>query len=546
MRRNSFTWKLVFPVITASVLGVLLSLLLVHNIASREILKGVNREINLSAQEIASQLAVFFSQRTADLESFAEVPLIQDYFSNRDFGLTEEADSYLAGFRKFSSVFMKRTGVHLAAGLMDRSGRPLCRMERDAAVPGCAGAGRGPAPDLPARAREAGPSGSYISGVQSSTCTPAFMVYAKPVYNSAKEFRGVVYLETDLSPLAEKLERLKVGDSGSAFVSDGANNIVLGDRRQPTGPVLSAIRDIPGTDLRITVMAGSSDFLKPLEQVRNATLGFMVFFGLAVGLFIYRRIKLSLSPIKALIRAADRFSRGELQHRVEVGDSEEFAVLAQSFNEMASSIQQRSGELQDRIKELRSLQKMGGSILKKLNVEEICRICLEASVTGLGFERGLLYWVNPVTKTMSGRCLYGMSNSGLTELNFRKRVIPLDSDDILAQVVRTAKPVNVCSPGNEPEFNPRFLKETGSRAFCLVPILGSEKVYGVVAVDNWYSGKSITEEHMENLSIFCNSTGLALQNAELIEHIMESQKRYRTTINGTADAIAGLNEDFRV
>ncbi|MDP2866593.1 MAG: histidine kinase dimerization/phospho-acceptor domain-containing protein, partial [Elusimicrobiota bacterium] len=152
----------------------------------------------------------------------------------------------------------------------------------------------------------------------------------------------------------------------------------------------------------------------------------------------------------------------------------------------------------------------------------------------------------PVAKTLNGKCSYGMSDSGLTEENFRKRIIPLDSDDILAHVARTAMPVNVSAPVAEPKCSPGFLKETGSKAFCLVPILGSEKVYGIVAVDNRHSNKPITAEHMENLSIFCNTTGLALQNAELLESIMESQTRYKTTINGTADAIAGLNEDFRV
>lgn len=372
------------------------------------------------------------------------------------------------------------------------------------------------------------------------------MIYARPVYNSAGEFRGVVYLEADLTPLAEKLDRLKVGGSGFSFVSDGNNKMVMGSRRQTSGSTLAAGRNIPGTDFSVTVIAESSDFLKPLSQIRAATFGFMVFFGLSVGLFIYRRIRLSLSPIKALVTAAGRFSKGELDHTVEAGDSVEFAALAFAFNEMAMSIKQRSGELQDRIRELCSLQKMGGSILKKLNVEEICRICLEASVSGLGFERGLLYWIDPLTKTLNGKCSFGMSDSGFTEENFRKRIIPLDSDDILAHVARTARPVNVNAPEKESKCNPGFLRETGSKAFCLVPILGSEKVYGIVAVDNWHSNKPITDEHMENLSIFCNTTGLALQNAELIENIMESQTRYRTTINGTADAIAGLNEDFRV
>ncbi|MBI4802718.1 MAG: PAS domain-containing protein [Elusimicrobia bacterium] len=541
MRKRSFTWKLILPVITAAISGILLSGFFAHHIAKREILKGVNREINLAAREIASQLASFFSQRAADLESFAEMPLIQDYFNNRDFGLKEEAGSYLAGFKKFSSVFIGRTGVHLAAGLLDRSGKELCRVEK--AGPAPRGSFR---PQFFAQTRDSGPSGRYISSVITAAGSSAFMIYARPVYNSAGEFRGVAYLETDLTSLAKKLDRLKVGGSGSSFVSDGNKKMVLGSQRRISGFRLAVGRNIAGTDLSVTVIAEASDFLKPLSQIRTSTFGFVIFFGFSAGLFIYKRIKLSLSPIKTLVTAAGRFSKGELDYAVDVGNSVEFAALALAFNEMALSIKQRSDELHDRIRELCSLQKMGGSILKKLNVEEICRICLEASVTGLGFERGLLYWINPLTKTLNGKCSFGMSESGLTDENFRKRSIPLDSDDILAHVARTARPVNVNAPEKEPKCNPGFLKETGSKAFCLVPVLGSEKVYGIVAVDNWYSNKPITDEHMENLSIFCNTTGLALQNAELIDNIMESQSRYKTTINGTADAIAGLNEDFRV
>lgn len=541
MRRQSLTWKLILPVLTASVLGILLSGYFAHSVAKREILKGLNREINLAARETASQVTAFFAQRTADLEAFAEVPLIQDYFNNREFGLREEAGAYLAGFKKFSSVFIVRTGGHLAAGLLDRDGAELCRVEKKGGAP------RGPAlPPFFAQAGAAGPAGRYVSGVVPAAGGPPFIIYAKPVHSPAGEFRGVVYLQTDLTPLAEKLDRLKVGGGGFSFVSDANDRIVLGSRRPAGGSTLEADRDIPGTGLSVSVVAEASDFLRPLSQIRAATFGFVIFFGFSAGLFIYRRIKYSLAPINALINAAGRFSKGELTHKVEAGDSIEFAALAKAFNEMALSIKRHSDELRDRIRELCSLQKMGGTILKKLNVEEICRICLEASVTGLGFERGLLYWIDPVAKTLTGKCAFGMSGSGLTEANFRKRVIPLDSGDILAQVARTARPVNVSAPEREPNCNPMFLRETGSKAFCLVPVLGSEKVYGIVAVDNRHSNKPITDEHMENLSIFCNTTGLALQNAELIENILESQARYRTTINGTADAIAGLNEDFRV
>jgi methyl-accepting chemotaxis protein len=182
-----------------------------------------------------------------------------------------------------------------------------------------------------------------------------------------------------------------VGESGFSYLSDGNDKVVLGARKKTSSATLFAVRRIPDTDLSITVIAEASDFLKPLSSIRQATFTFMLLFGLSVGLFIYVRMRFALSPIEALVKAAGRFSKGDLDHAVEVGNSEEFSALAKAFNEMAVSIKQRSGELRERIQELCSLQKMGGSILKRLEVDDICRLCLEASVTGLGFERGLLY-----------------------------------------------------------------------------------------------------------------------------------------------------------
>ncbi|PIU20482.1 MAG: hypothetical protein COT18_02025 [Elusimicrobia bacterium CG08_land_8_20_14_0_20_59_10] len=333
MRRHSLTWKLILPVITASVLGILLSGYFAHSVAKREILKGVNREINLTAREMVAQVTAFFGRRTADLDSFAEVPLIQDYFNNRDFGLGEEAGAYLAGFKKFSSVFLVRTGGHLAAGLLDRDGTELCRVEKEGGAP------RGAAlPPFFAQAGAAGPAGRYVSGVVPAAGGPPFMVYARPVHSPAGEFRGVVYLQTDLTSLAEKLDRLKVGGGGFSFVSDENGKVVLGARRPAGVSALEAGRDIPGTGLSVSVVAEASDFLKPLAQIRAATFGFVVFFGFSAGLFIYRRIRSSLAPINALINAAGRFSKGELDYKVEAGNSIEFAALAKAFNEMAVSI----------------------------------------------------------------------------------------------------------------------------------------------------------------------------------------------------------------
>ncbi len=56
--------------------------------------------------------------------------------------------------------------------------------------------------------------------------------------------------------------------------------------------------------------------------------------------------KVILDPLKVLEEAVSRFSEGELSHRINLQTEDEFAQLAQAFNQMATKLEQSQSDLQ--------------------------------------------------------------------------------------------------------------------------------------------------------------------------------------------------------
>ncbi|MCK5582652.1 MAG: PAS domain S-box protein, partial [Elusimicrobiales bacterium] len=133
-----------------------------------------------------------------------------------------------------------------------------------------------------------------------------------------------------------------------------------------------------------------------------------------------------------------------------------------------------------------------------------------------------------------------------TDDNIRERRIPLDGQDVLADVVRARKPIIIENPDKDPSVNKIFVAEVQTKSFCLVPIMTKQKVLGVIGVDNYYSGKKIMADHLTNLILFANFTALALENASLVTDVKLSQERYRAVLDNSPEAILGLDSSFRI
>lgn len=65
-------------------------------------------------------------------------------------------------------------------------------------------------------------------------------------------------------------------------------------------------------------------------------------------LFVHRSV---IRPLRTLQQGTQRFGRGELDHRIDIGSDDEIGDLAREFNKMANSLDESHRELEERVEE---------------------------------------------------------------------------------------------------------------------------------------------------------------------------------------------------
>lgn len=207
-------------------------------------------------------------------------------------------------------------------------------------------------------------------------------------------------------------------------------------------------------------------------------------------------------------------------------------------------------EKDKKVRELSILFDIGKAMRSTIKLDRLLDMILTAVTIGhgLGFNRAFLLLVNERANILQG--MLGISPSNVDEafkiwedisqqeksleewmdisskfanlrgnnLNqlVKKIRIPIEGNEgIFARAVLEKKAFNVLDGKNDPQVNLEVLDKFGSNSFAVVPLIAKDKVVGVIAVDNLYNQKPITDEDVEFLKIFANQAGLAIYDAKI-------------------------------
>jgi PAS domain S-box-containing protein len=146
--------------------------------------------------------------------------------------------------------------------------------------------------------------------------------------------------------LEQLLQQARSANSDNESLADNkdfdAAKVTLPDGKQL---IVSTLRR-GGTDLGQTISGSQSEYQKLVERQRRvrwlglSTLGLMtlmmLFVSSWVAIYLARGIA---TPIKALAEASHEIARGNLAHRVDAVAEDELAMLADSFNQMTSQLE---------------------------------------------------------------------------------------------------------------------------------------------------------------------------------------------------------------
>jgi len=218
-----------------------------------------------------------------------------------------------------------------------------------------------------------------------------------------------------------------------------------------------------------------------------------------------------------------------------------------------------------RLRKISILNEIGIAMQGTMHLDALLRAIL-TGVTfggGLGFNRAILLLVDESRNVLEGRMGVGPGSGeeaarvwtalsstsksvreliaeraadtdegadGAFDRLARSLVVPLRPEaGVLALTALEGRPYRITEARANPRVSPEWEGRLDVEEFACVPLVAKSKVVGVIAVDNKFNRKPITDEELEFLSLFATQAGLAIESAQVYTHLEEASREIQRT-----------------
>jgi signal transduction histidine kinase/DNA-binding response OmpR family regulator len=181
--------------------------------------------------------------------------------------------------------------------------------------------------------------------------------------------------------------------------------------------------------------------------------------------------------------------------------------LRRERDQLTQTVFKVNQQLENRVQEMRFLYGIGRSVTSLQNLEQVLNRIVEAAAYLTGAEEASIMLVDPA----SGE-LYLRAARGMGEKNAKTSRMKIQ-DSLAGQVVRTGRPVMIGGMNQDDSFK----VTTGHfvKALLNVPLKVTERVIGVLAVNNKQKAQAFTERHLNLLTAMADYASIAIENARL-------------------------------
>ncbi len=203
------------------------------------------------------------------------------------------------------------------------------------------------------------------------------MTVSLPIYDATQKLQAVCGIDIDISSFSRFLKGIKIGTRGVAYIFDNKNGRIIAhpalvqqpwesfhtdllshvhndlstrNKRFGMSPFqgrqyFTAYTDYPGNDWTVGVTLPVSDLFENVFSIRRAIISLVIGGILLASLLSYLIAMTIVRPLTRLKQGIERISSGDLDYKVTIRDPDIAATLANSFNQMAASLNKSSKEL---------------------------------------------------------------------------------------------------------------------------------------------------------------------------------------------------------
>ena len=230
-------------------------------------------------------------------------------------------------------------------------------------------------------------------------------------------------------------------------------------------------------------------------------------------------------PIQELQQITQDFAEGDLQARVPVRTSDEIALLASTFNQLADSIETSEHKLREDAKQAQILQKIALSFGEALEPQAIFKMAVEEGRQVLNSDRVIYYTFE---EQSPGTIIAESVQNG-----YPKALGTQISDPFLAEQYRSkyrsgeVQAISDISQTGISKSDLQPLESLAVKANLVMPVLIGERLTGLIVAHQCDAPREWQIKEVELFNKIALQTGNALEKAELLEKQKQSQEKER-------------------
>jgi signal transduction histidine kinase/HAMP domain-containing protein len=234
--------------------------------------------------------------------------------------------------------------------------------------------------------------------------------------------------------------------------------------------------------------------------------GMMLIFLLAGTYWITR-------PIRSVTAGAKAIGEGDLDYRINIKTRDEMGELANSFNNMASLLQDKAISMKKRTQELSALYVIAKTVSESLDKDDMLSRALDTVIQIMGADSGGIFLIDKQGESMHLQVHIGVSQK------FAEAIKTIEiGTGVSGQAMRSRKPVAIdISQYPLPDLIP-LLREEGIKSLASTPIIFKDNVLGTINI-HYKQDHTYSQEEHDIFSSIGNELGVAIENARLFDEL---------------------------
>jgi PAS domain S-box-containing protein len=235
-------------------------------------------------------------------------------------------------------------------------------------------------------------------------------------------------------------------------------------------------------------------------------------------------------------------------------------------------------ELIRRNQELSRLFFISSAMRGTLDLDRLLRMVLTAVTMsdGLGFNRAILFLLDEKKKVLRGTMGVGpgspeeawniweklseekrtlreimeeLDQGTYSKYSFLDRLsvgieIPLKDKTALTNAVKKRTSFNIVDVRNNKLSDPLLIQQLGTEAYAVVPLVSTDKVTGILWVDNLFNKKPITDDDMKFLEGFSDQVASAIEAARLFQKVSLAEAELENIFRSISDMVYITDTDY--